>query len=112
MFGKIAIILAVFMVLVFPVSFLLSSTIDRLASMLPTLKMFFRYIEFVSYLIPVYAIIVVTLGHKSIAHEEGYGMWLKVSMGVSYFVITMVVLFIIFIIYKLMTEGLNLGGIR
>ena len=44
--------------------------------------------------------------------KEDYGLWLNISMGVGYLVIACIVLAIIFVIYKLITEGLNLGGIR
>jgi len=107
MLGTIAIILVIFTVLIFPVTFMSSRWIDRHLS-----TKSLRFIEFLVYLIPLYSLIIVILGHKSKNANEGYGLWLNISMGVGYLVIASVIIFILFILYKLFTEGLNLGGIR
>ena len=109
MYGKITIILAIFTVLVFPVTFFAGSLLEKYIH-IP--RIYIRFMELLVYLIPLYALIIVILGHKSININEGYGLWLKISMGVGYLVITSIVLFIIFIVYNLFTKGLNLGGIR
>ena len=107
MLGKIAIALAIFTVLVFPVTYIGGSLLDQF---LPRKTL--RLMEVLVYLIPLYSLIIVILGHKSKNANEAYGIWLNISMGVGYFVISAVVMVIIFIIYKLFTEGFNLGGIR
>ncbi len=109
MLGKIAIGLAIFTVLVFPVVFIGGSLLDRLIHLPGMLS---RFLELLVYFIPLYSLIIVILGHKSKNANEGYGLWLNISMGIGYLVISCVVLFATFILYKLLTEGLNLGGIR
>ncbi|MCW8899097.1 MAG: hypothetical protein OQK95_00290 [Gammaproteobacteria bacterium] len=109
MYGKITIILAIYTVLVFPVTFFGGSLLEKYIH-IPSI--YSRFLELLIYLIPLYALIIVILGHKSINENEGYGLWLKISMGVGYLIITGIILFIIFIVYKFITEGLNLGGIR
>lgn len=107
MLGKIVIILSIYTVLIFPVTFMSSKWIDRHLSITSS-----QFIEFLVYLIPLYSLIIVILGHKSKSANEGYGLWLNISMGVGYLVIASVIIFILFILYTLFTGGFNLGGIR
>ncbi|MDH5178164.1 MAG: hypothetical protein OEZ39_02000 [Gammaproteobacteria bacterium] len=64
--------------------------------------------EILVYLIPVYAIVIIVLGHLSIKAKEGYGLWLQVSMGLGYLIWAGIIFFIVLLI----SRGIDLSGIR
>ncbi len=112
MFGLFCMIIGYFVLVGIPFLSLLAFILLRFKAFEIFFKSHRRKIEWALFLLPLYALVIVILGHASLHAKEGYALPLYISMGVGYTILGAVLIAILALIINTIRKGFDFGGIR